>query len=63
MRGPEFDEQVNVITGSTDAMRMAVEVAYDSTQIAMEIRAPFGRDTRLAILRREDEVKVQAQVG
>ena len=63
MSCPQFDKQVDVIIRPADAMRMAIEVVHNSTQITMEIRTPRRRDAWLAALRREYEVMVQTQEG
>jgi hypothetical protein len=62
MSRPQPDEQMNVICDAAEAFGNTAQSFDGAAQVLEEAWPPVGGDERFAVLGREDEMIVEAQV-
>ena len=63
MRGLQPDQKMNMVRDTADTLRKPIQAFDRATKVFVLTSLPLLRDRRLAMLRAEDEVVMQAQVG
>ena len=63
MRRFQSNQQVDVIGRSADALGCAAHAVEGAAEVFVEPRAPFGGNDRFTVLRREDHMIMEAEVG